>query len=162
MRCTILESGHVNAASVSKCVLGKTIRVYLDLMSLQIHLRVENHEFLFQAFSIGAKEVVFAEVYLESIVVNKVLLLSPFISPVTYVTSLMLVSAMGIQLIVAIEALSTKATFWVSLETTLVDSSGVVVTKFLVFTQFSWCEELMLMCEHFFVSCTEVASHMIS
>jgi hypothetical protein len=77
--------------------------------------------------------MVFSEVHLERIVVDVVLLFpaSPF-AAVANVAALVLVSAMRVELIVAVETLVTEATFWMSLESALIYCSRIVVAKFLV------------------------------
>jgi hypothetical protein len=79
--------------------------------------------------------VVFPEVHLEGIVVDKVLLFSasPF-STIANVAALVLVSAMSVELIVTVKTLSAEPTFWVSLEATLIYCSGVIVAELLVFS----------------------------
>ena len=100
-----------------------------QLMSFKIHLTLENDEFLFQAFFVETQKVGFLEVLFESIVVNVVLVLAVPRLSVTNVTSLMLVSAMGIQFIVAVETFMTKFTFRMTFETTLVDGAWVVIPE---------------------------------
>lgn len=66
----------------------------LNLMGLEVHLGIENHELLLQALSVWTHEVVLAEMLLERVVVDIVLLLAAAFSAVTDVTSFVLVSAM--------------------------------------------------------------------
>ena len=73
--------------------------------------------------------------HLKGVVVDKILLFSaPPFSAIANVAALVLVSAMSVKLIVAIEALSAEATFRMSLEATLVDSSRIIIPKFAVST----------------------------
>jgi hypothetical protein len=101
--------------------------------------------------------VVFSKVNFERIVVNKVLLLSAAITSVANVATFVLVSAMGVEFVVSIEALSAEAALWVSLETALIDSAGVIVAKLLVFPQLRICEQFVFMGEDFLISRTKVA-----
>jgi hypothetical protein len=97
--------------------------------------------------------VVFPEVHLEGIVVDKVLLFSasPF-STIANVAALVLVSAMSVELIVTVETLSAEPTFWVSLEATLIYCSGVIVAELLMLSQIGLCEEFVLVGEDLLVS----------
>jgi len=70
--------------------------------------------------------------YLERIVVDIVLLLSAPVATVADVTALVLISAVRVQLVVAVEAFSTETTFWVAFEAALVNGTGVVVAELLV------------------------------
>jgi hypothetical protein len=101
--------------------------------------------------------VVFPEVYLERIIIDIILLLpATSFLPIADVAALVLVSAVSVQLIVSVKALSAETTLGMSLEATLVDCARVVVAKFLVFFQVLWGEELMLVGEYFLVPCTEI------
>lgn len=76
--------------------------------------------------------MVFLEVLLKSIVIDIVLVLAIARLSVTDVTSLMLVSAVSIQLVITVEALVTEFTFRVAFETTLVNSTGRIISEFFV------------------------------
>lgn len=104
-------------------------------MSLQIHLRVENNKLLLLTLLIEAGEMVSAEVLLKSFVVHKVSRSLASRPPITQMTALVSLSAMDEKLIISIEAPPTEATFWVALETALVDSARVVVAKLLMLLQ---------------------------
>ena len=65
-----------------------------NLVSLEIHLRVEHNEFLLQALPVWAHEVVFPEMLFERIVVDVVLLLPAAILTIANMATLMLVSTM--------------------------------------------------------------------
>jgi hypothetical protein len=77
--------------------------------------------------------VVFLEVDFERVIVDKVLLLSAAITPVADVAAFVFVSAMCVQFVISIEALSAETAFWMSLEATLIDGAGVVVAELLMF-----------------------------
>lgn len=100
--------------------------------------------------------MIFPEVLLKCIVVDVILLLSATISAVTDVAAFVLVTTVCVQLIVSIKALTTEATLRMPLESTLVDSTGVIVTEFLVLPELGEREELMLMSEDLLVSRTQV------
>lgn len=76
------------------------------------------------------------EVVLQCVVVNVVLLLTVGGASVTDVAPFMFIAAVGVQLIVTIEPLTTETTFGVSLEATLVYSSRLVISGPFVLTQF--------------------------
>jgi hypothetical protein len=101
--------------------------------------------------------MIFTEVYFERVIVDIVLLLSVLVPAVADVTTFVLVSTMCIQFVVSIEALSTKPAFRVSLETALVDRTGIVITKLLMLLQVGPCEKLVFVGEDFLISCAEIA-----
>jgi hypothetical protein len=103
--------------------------------------------------------MIFLEMDLERIVVNVILLLSTPIATVADVTALVFISAVRVQLVVAVEALSTETTFWMAFEAALVDGTGVIVTELLVIAKFGVGEELVLVGEDFLVACAKVASN---
>lgn len=103
-----------------------------DLMCFQIHFRIEHDELLFQTLAIGAKKVVFSKVVLKRVIIDIVLLLAAAVTSVANVAALVLVSTVRIQLIVAIESLSAKPAFRVSLEAALIDGARVIVAELLV------------------------------
>ena len=101
--------------------------------------------------------MVLAKVVLERVVVDIVLLLTTTVTSIADVAAFVLVTTMRVQLVVAIETFSTKATFRVSLEPTLVNGAWVVVTEFLVLSQLRKCEEIVFVSKDFFISCTKIA-----
>lgn len=102
--------------------------------------------------------MVLAKVVLERIIVDIVLLFATTVTSIANVAAFVLVSAVCVQLVVAVKSLSTKATFWVPLESTLVDGAWVIIAKLLVLPQLGECEELVFVSKDFFVSCAEVAA----
>jgi alkylated DNA nucleotide flippase Atl1 len=77
--------------------------------------------------------VVFSEVDLERIVVDVILLLpTAAVSTIADVATLVLVPAMGVELVITIKTLTTEAALRVSLETALVDGTRIIVAEFLV------------------------------
>jgi hypothetical protein len=132
----IIEFGQINQSRVSPNVFRKAFGVCLDLVSLQVHLRLENDELFFQALFIQTSEMIFMEVVLQCVVVNIVLLLTVGGASVTDVAPFVFIATVGVQLIVTIEPLTTETTFGVSLEATLVYSSRLVISGPFVLTQF--------------------------
>lgn len=96
-------------------------------MSFQVHFRSKNHELFLHTLLVGALEVIFSEVNLKCIVVLEILLLSRTVLPITDVTSFMLVAAMRVQFVIAIESLLAEAALGMTLEPALIDSPRVVV-----------------------------------
>lgn len=129
----------------------------LELVGLEVHFRIEHNKLFLQAFTVWAHEVVFSEVLLERIVIDKVLLLPASFSSVADVATLMLVATMRVELIVSVEALAAESTFRVSLETALINCARIVVAKFLVLLEVCEGEELVLVSEYFLVSSTQIA-----
>lgn len=59
-----------------------------------------------------------------------------------------------VELIVPIESLTTKSTFWMTPKSTLINGSWVVVPEFLMPSKLSKCEKLMLVSEDLLVAST--------
>lgn len=74
---------------------------------------------------------------------------------------LMLIPTMRIELVVAVEALSTEATLGMTLESALIDRPRIIVTELFVLAKFTDSEELMLMGENLLVSRTKVAHDLV-
>jgi hypothetical protein len=70
------------------------------------------------------------------------------VSSVTDKATLVLHSAMLVQLVIVVKALSTESTQWVALEACLVCCTRLVVSMTHVLLQFLICEQLMLMCKN--------------
>jgi hypothetical protein len=96
-------------------------------MSLQIKFRLKNHEFLLHTFSITAKVMVLLKVLFQGVVVEIVVGMSR-VSSVTDKATLVLHSAMLVQLVIVVKALSTESTQWVALEACLVCCTRLVVS----------------------------------
>lgn len=124
------------------------------LMGLKINLRFEDCKLLIQAFLIHAQKMIFPEVYLKGIIIHVILLRSTLIPSIADMAFFMLVSAVGEQLVVAVESLPAKATFRMSLESALVNSAGVVVAKLFVPAQILRSIKIMFMRKNFLVSGT--------
>ena len=124
------------------------------LVTLQVHLRFKNNKLFLQAFWVKASKVIFVEVVLKRGVVDIVLLLAVGRTAVTDVAPFVLITAVGVQLVVAVEALTAETTLGVSPETTLIDRSRLVIAGLFVFTQLCRSKELMLVCKYFLVPST--------
>lgn len=96
------------------------------------------------------------EVLLESIIVDIVLVLAIARLSVTDVTSLVLVSAVGIQLVIPVEALVTEFTFRVAFKSTLVNSAGCIISKLFVLAKLRDSEQLVLVCKDLFIPSTQI------
>lgn len=99
----------------------------------------------------------FLEVLLESIIVDVVLMLAIARLAVTDVTSLMLVSAVGIKFIITVETFVTEFTFGVALETTLVNSTGRIISELFVLAKLRDSEQFVFVCKDLFIPSTQVA-----
>lgn len=104
----------------------------LDLMSFQIHLRFEDHKFLLQTFWVQAEKVVALKMILKGLIINVVLLLTVGGTTITDMATFVFVSAVSVELVVAVEALATKSTLRVSFETTLIDRAGLIIAVLLM------------------------------
>jgi hypothetical protein len=72
-------------------------------------------------------------------------------------TTLMLLSTVRVQFIVAVEPLSTETALRMAFEPALINGTRVVIPKFLVLPKLGECEEFVFMGEDFLVPCTEIA-----
>lgn len=95
--------------------------------------------------------------FLQSIVVYVVLMLAIARLSVTDVTSLMLVSAVGIKFIITVETFVTEFTFGVAFKSTLVKSAGRIVSELFVLAKLRDSEQFVFVCKDFFVPSTQVA-----
>lgn len=132
-----------------------------DLVCLEVNLGLKDDKLLLETFPVRTKEVVISEVNFQLIVVPIVDRLRPLASTVADVASLMLLSAMRVQLIVTIEAFPAETTFWMTSKATLIDSTGMVVAELLVSPQLRIGEELVLVREDLLVPCAKVAHDLL-
>jgi hypothetical protein len=114
-----------------------------------------------QALLIRAEEMVLSKMYFECVVIEVVLVLLSIISPVAYVAPLMLLSAVGEQLVVPVKPLLAETTLRVTLEAALINSPWVVVAKPFVLPELLRSEQLMLVCEYFLVPRAEITSNLV-
>jgi hypothetical protein len=128
----------------------------LNLMCFQVHLGVKYDKLLLETLPVRAQEMVLAEVDFQRVVVDVVLLLPATIASVADVAALMLVSAVGVQLVVPIEARVTEATFRMPPKAALVLCTRVVVAELLVLFQVWPCKELVFVGEDLLVPCTQI------
>jgi hypothetical protein len=133
IRAANIELGEINDPIIAPHILGDPIRVRLDLVSLQVHLRLKYNELLVQAFLVKTNEMIFLEVNLQSIVVDVVLLLTVGGPTVADMASLVLVSTVSVELVVAVESLPTESTLGVALEAALIDRTRFMIAMLLVF-----------------------------
>lgn len=124
-------------------------------MCLQIHLRRENHELLCLTLAIEAHIVILTEVVLQRLIVDIVMWVSAVLS-VAQETSLVLLSAVNIQLIISIESLSTEAAKWMTLEARLIHCSWVIVSLAHMFLQVLIGEQRKLVCKDLLVPRAEI------
>lgn len=104
------------------------------MMGFQIHLRVKDNELLLLTLLIRARIMVAVKVRLKGVIVHIVLRILR-VSPVAKMASFMLVSAVDIKFIVAIESLPAKAAFWVTFEAALILGAWNIIAKLLVLAQ---------------------------
>lgn len=105
--------------------------------------------------------MVFPKVLLQRVVIDVILLLSSAVPAIAEVTSLMLVSTMHVEFIIAVEALTAEAAFGMTFESTLVYSSRIIVAKLFVFLQLGYGKQLMLVGEDFLIPGTEIAHDLV-
>lgn len=94
---------------------------------------------------------------LKLLVIEVILRVPPAIPSIANVTSFVLFSAMSVELVVSIESLSTKTTFWMTLEARLVYSTWVIVSVSLVLPQLAESEQLVFVGEDFLIACAQIA-----
>jgi hypothetical protein len=104
-----------------------------ELMCLEVHLGLENHELLLQASLVQAEKMIASKVLFQRVIVNVVLRLAASAPSITDMATLVLVSAVSIQLVVAVEPYVTESAFRVALEPTLVDGARSVVPESFMF-----------------------------
>lgn len=126
-------------------------------MSLKIHLRFKDYKFLLQALFVHTQEMISAEVVLQCVVIDKVLLLPAVRPAVADMASFMPVATMCVKFVVSVEALSAKSALGVSLEAALLEATRLVIAVLLVSPKLRVREEFMFMREDLLVSSTEVA-----
>jgi hypothetical protein len=126
-------------------------------MGFQVHLRLKNDKLLLQTLFVQAEEMIFLEMILKGIVVNVILLLPTRRTAVAYVASLVTVTTVRVEFVIAVESLAAKSTFRMSSETTLIQSSWHIITVLLVFTQLCHSEKFMLMREDLLVPSAKIA-----
>ena len=100
--------------------------------------------------------MIFLKMTLKGLIIHVVLLLAVVGSAITDMAAFMLLTAMGIQLVVTVKALSTETTLGMPFETALVDGTGLVITVFFVFSQLRVRKEGVFVGENLFVSCTKI------
>lgn len=105
--------------------------------------------------------MVFPEVKFQGVVVYIILLLPSSIPSIADMALFMLISAMGVQLIIAVESLPAKATLRMALETALIHGSRVVIAIFFMLAKFRYCEQLMFMGEDFLVPRAQITHNFV-
>ena len=101
-----------------------------ELMSLEIHIRFEDDEFLVQTFPVGADEVVPLEVNLQSVVVQIIMRL-PRVPSVAEEATLVFVTTMFKQLVIVVKPLAAEAAQWVAVESGRVTGAVISVAHVL-------------------------------
>jgi lysylphosphatidylglycerol synthetase-like protein (DUF2156 family) len=157
VRSTVIEARDVDSAGITTSILGQAVGMSFELMSLQIHFRVEDDKLLLQALLIRADEMVFSEMHLEGVVIDIVLRVSATIAAITQVAAFVAVTAMREQFIIAVEALTTETTLGMTLETRLILGARDVVSMLFVPTQVLDGEEIVFMGKDLFVAGAEIA-----
>lgn len=100
--------------------------------------------------------MVLREMFLKGVVINVVLLLAVGGAAITNVAAFMSVTTVSVELIVTIESLTAEATLGVTPESTLINSSRLIVASFLVLSQLRRGKELMLVCENLLVTSAKI------
>jgi hypothetical protein len=148
--------GEVDAARVFR----QSVWMSLEFVGLEVQLRFENDEFLFQALLVQAQEVILSEMGLESVVVQ-VVVWPAWRSSVAYVAPLVLLAAVSVQFIIAVEVFSAESTLGMSPKSALIDSARLVVSTFLMLSQLLSGKQVMLVGENLLVLRTEVAHDLL-
>jgi hypothetical protein len=126
-----------------------------ELVSLQVHLGRKDNEFLLQAFSLSAHEVVLTEMMLQGIIIKVVLWLS---SPtIAQEASFVLCTAMHVEFVVTVESLTTESTERMPLESRLINRSRVIVSLLHMTIEVFIRKQLMFMRKDFFVPGAKIA-----
>lgn len=104
--------------------------------------------------------MVVPEVKFQGVVVHIVLLLPSIISSIADMALFMLISAMGIQLIIAVKPLPAEATLRVALKTALIHGSRIIITEFFMLAKFGYCKQFMFVREDFLVPCAQITQNL--
>ena len=83
------------------------------------------------------------------------------VPPIADMTLLMLVSAVGVQLVSAVEPLSTETTLRMSFEATLVNSTRIIITEFFMLSKLLYGKQIMLVCKDLFVPRAEITEYFV-
>lgn len=92
----------------------------------------------------------------ERIVVDVILLLRRWISPITYVAALVLIPTMSKEFIGGIKSLPTETALWVAFESTLILGAWLIITCPFVLAELLLGEKCMLMRKNLFISNAEI------
>ena len=105
--------------------------------------------------------MILSKVLFQRVVIHKILLLPPLVISIADMASFMFISAVGIELIISIETLSTKTTLGMPFEAALVHGTRIVVTKLFMFSKFLRCEEFMFVRKDLLVPCAKITHHLM-
>lgn len=92
----------------------------------------------------------------QCLIIDVVLLLAVGGATITDMATLVLISTVCVEFIIAVETLAAEAAFWVSFETALVNGTWLIVAVLLVLSQLCMGEQSVLVGEDLLVSCTEI------
>lgn len=101
----------------------------------------------------------FFKVLLQHLIIQVILHLATWISPVADMAPFMFLPTVLIEFIVTIESFATKAAFWMAPKTTLVNGPWVVISKLLMPPEFSEREKFVLVGKDLLVAGAEVTHH---
>jgi hypothetical protein len=101
--------------------------------------------------------MILLKMILKGVVINVVLLLPTPRTAVAYVASLMTVTTVGVEFVIAVESLAAESTFGMSFETTLIQGTWHIIAVLLVFAQLCHSEKFMLMREDLLVPSAKIA-----
>ena len=132
-----------------------------QLMTLQIHLRVEDDKLLLQALGVETRKVILAKVLLKRIVVLEILWISSACPPIAKMASLMSIATMCIEFVISVESLPAESALGMTFKPTLIHSSRNVVAILLMLPQLLLREYLVLVDKHLFVSSAQIAHHLV-
>lgn len=158
IRRSVVERRQIDMPGISPCILCQPARVRFKLVRLEINQRLEHDKLLIQALLVQAEKVVLAKVLLQRVVVDEVLVIPALAQPVADVAPLMLVPAVRVQLVVAVEPRLAEPALRMPLEPALVFCAGRVVALALVLAQLVLREQLVLVRKHFFIPRTQITA----
>ena len=131
--------------------------MYLHLVRLQVHLGSEHHELLLKTFLLHARKVILPEMLFQTRVIEEIRWLLRGILSIANMTSFVFIPTVDKEFIIAVESLSTEATFRMSFESGLITSTRFVVAELLVQAKGSVGEELVLVGKNPLIPSAEVA-----
>lgn len=126
------EGADVDAADVAACVLGEAVGMDFKQMGFEINFVLKHDELFLVALFVSAHKVILGEVNGEGIIIDVVLLRCLRATSIAYMTAFVLVTAVRIQLVGGVVAVSAEPAFGMAFESGLVFRARLIIASALV------------------------------